>query len=62
MLHGEKVAYGTLCQLVLEKAPAEEFDQVFNFCKTVGLPTKLADLGITNVIDEEIRLLLQLPA
>ena len=55
MLHGEKVAYGTLCQLVLEKAPAEEFDQVFNFCKTVGLPTKLADLGITNVIGEEIK-------
>ena len=54
-LHGEKVAYGTLCQLILEKAPAEEFDQVFDFCKAVGLPTKLADLGIYEVIDDEIK-------
>lgn len=54
-LHGEKVAFGTLCQLILEKAPAEEFDQVFQFCKAVGLPTKLADLGITEVKEEEIK-------
>ncbi|MGI5972713.1 MAG: glycerol dehydrogenase [Oscillospiraceae bacterium] len=55
MYHGEKVAYGLLCQLLLEKAPQEEWDEVFGFCKAVGLPTKLADLGITEVKEEEIR-------
>ncbi|MBU5434251.1 glycerol dehydrogenase [Pseudoflavonifractor sp. MSJ-37] len=55
MYHGEKVAYGLLCQLILEGAPQEEFDEVSRFCRTVGLPTKLADLGITEVKDEEIR-------
>ena len=55
MYHGEKVAYGLLCQLLLEKAPQEEWDEVFGFCKAVGLPTKLADLGIAEVKEEEIR-------
>jgi len=54
-LHGEKVAFGTLCQLILEKVSDDEFDQVFNFCKAVGLPTKLADLGIEEVIEDEIK-------
>lgn len=53
-LHGEKVAYGTLCQLLLEN-DMESFEVVYNFNKKVGLPTKLADLGITEVKDEEIR-------
>lgn len=53
-LHGEKVAYGTLCQLVLE-GDMKSFDVVYEFNKKVGLPTTLADLGIENVIDEEIK-------
>lgn len=53
-LHGEKVAYGTLCQLLLEK-DMESFDIVYNFNKKVGLPTTLADLGIENVIEDEIK-------
>ena len=55
MYHGEKVAYGLLVQLLLEKAPQSEWDEVFGFCKAVGLPTKLADLGVTEVKEEEIR-------
>ena len=53
-LHGEKVAYGTLCQLILEN-DMESFDTVYDFNKKVGLPTTLADLGITEVKDEEIQ-------
>ena len=34
---------------------AQEWDEVFGFCKAVGLPTKLADLGIAEVKEEEIR-------
>ncbi|MEK5415679.1 glycerol dehydrogenase [Paenibacillus odorifer] len=47
-LHGEKVAFATIVQLVLEKAPYEEIDQVIGFCKKIGLPVTLNDLGITS--------------
>uniref|UniRef100_UPI00403F28CB hypothetical protein n=1 Tax=Paenibacillus sp. FSL K6-0276 TaxID=2921450 RepID=UPI00403F28CB len=47
-LHGEKVAFATIVQLVLEKAPNEEIDQVIDFCKRVGLPVTLKDIGITS--------------
>lgn len=47
--HGEKVAFGTICQLVLENAPQEEIDEVINFCLTVGLPVCLADLGVNDI-------------
>ncbi|OUP08929.1 glycerol dehydrogenase [Collinsella sp. An2] len=46
MLHGEKVAFGALVQLVLEDAPTETIEQVLGFCMEVGLPTTLADLGV----------------
>ncbi len=45
-LHGELVAFGTQCQLIAENRPIEEFYQVRNFCKDVGLPVCLADIGI----------------
>jgi glycerol dehydrogenase len=43
--HGEKVAFGTLTQLVLEDAQ-NDIDTVYSFCEEVGLPTTLAGLGI----------------
>ncbi|MFD2232252.1 glycerol dehydrogenase [Phaeospirillum tilakii] len=55
-LHGEKVAFGTLVQLVLEGRPAADIDEVLGFCRAVGLPVCLADLGLDDVGDEEIRL------
>lgn len=54
MLHGEKVAFGTLVQLALENAPKAEIDTVINFCKEVGLPTTLHELGITDISAERI--------
>lgn len=45
-LHGEKVAFGTIVQLVLENAPAAELNGVIAYFKSVGLPTRLSDLGI----------------
>lgn len=53
--HGEKVAFGLLAQLILEKAPQEEWDTVLTYIKSVGLPSCLADLGITEVKTEEIK-------
>jgi len=54
MFHGEKVAFGTLCQLVLENAPEEEINEVLNFCCSVGLPVCLADIGVDSITDEEL--------
>ena len=51
MTHGEKVAFGTICQLVLENAPDEEIQEVIEFCQLVGLPICLEDLGVKNIGD-----------
>ena len=53
--HGEMVAFGTICQLVLENAPEEELYEVLDFCLTVGLPVCLKDLGSEDVDDELLR-------
>jgi glycerol dehydrogenase len=49
--HGEKVAFGTLAQLMLEDAPQDEIDAVLHFCISVGLPVKLADIGLPDASD-----------
>lgn len=46
MYHGEKVAFGTLVQLVLENAPEEELETVLDFLDRVGLPMTLAQIGV----------------
>ncbi len=52
--HGEKVAFGTLVQLVLEDADRELLEQMIGFCMEVGLPTTLADLGIKHADEERL--------
>ncbi|MFF1413060.1 glycerol dehydrogenase [Streptomyces sp. NPDC058289] len=47
-LHGEKVAFGVLTQLVLEGAPSSETTAVLDFCTAVGLPVTLAELGLVD--------------
>lgn len=54
LYHGEKVAFGTLVQLVLENAPDEEVGEVIDFCIEVGLPVTLEELGIKEVKPEQI--------
>jgi glycerol dehydrogenase len=55
VLHGEKVAFGVLAQLVLEGRPAEDIRQVQEFCAGVGLPVCLSDLNLPNPTKDEIR-------
>ena len=43
--HGEIVAYTTLVQMAYERRPKEEIRAVVKWCASVGLPTKLANLG-----------------
>lgn len=54
IMHGEKVAFGTLSQLALENAPMEEIRRVLEFCKSVGLPTTLHDLGLKEIDKETL--------
>lgn len=54
LYHGEKVAFGTLVQLFLENAPMEEIDEVLFFCKNIGLPTSLEDLGVSSIEREKL--------
>ncbi|MDR3294792.1 MAG: glycerol dehydrogenase [Clostridiales Family XIII bacterium] len=53
--HGEKVAFGTLAQLVLENASKAELAEVLDFCLSIGLPVCLADIGVSALSDEELR-------
>ena len=46
LYHGEKVAFGTLTQLVLESAGQKLLEEVIGFCMDVGLPTTFAELGM----------------
>ena len=55
--HGEKVAFGTLTQLVLENAPVEEIETVAALCHSVGLPITLAQLNIKEDIPAKMRLI-----
>jgi glycerol dehydrogenase len=52
--HGEKVAFGVLVQMVMEGRPTEEVRDLLNFYRQIGLPTRLADLGVSNPTDEEL--------
>lgn len=45
-LHGENVSYGVLVMLTMDNQ-SEEREKIFAFNKSIGLPTKLADFGIT---------------
>lgn len=54
MYHGEKVAFGTITQLVLENRCLCEIKKVIDFCKILGLPTTLAELGMGNVSKERL--------
>lgn len=44
-MHGEKVAFGVLTQLMLEEADEATVDEVLQFCQSVGLPTTLREIG-----------------
>ena len=53
--HGEKVAFGTLCLLAAEGRPEEEQRQAMDFCAQAGLPVTLAQLGLTEGVEEKLR-------
>ena len=48
-LHGEKVAFGLLVQLVLEGSSRTTVEQVLGFSTEVGLPITLAEIGLSKL-------------
>lgn len=54
LTHGEKVAYGTLTQLVLEKRPKKELDRFIDFYQKLGLPTTLDELYLDKTHTDEL--------
>ncbi len=52
--HGEKVAFGTLVQMVMENRSTEELEEFIFFCLSVGLPVTLGQLGCTEPTPERI--------
>ena len=54
MYHGEKVAFGTIVQMVLENRSLDEINEVIALCKSVGLPTTLEQLGLGSVSRERL--------
>ncbi|MFS0862613.1 iron-containing alcohol dehydrogenase family protein [Fredinandcohnia sp. 179-A 10B2 NHS] len=53
-LHGDKVAYGILVQLVLENK-WDEVEELLLFYREIGLPLSLSELGISNVTETTIQ-------
>ena len=48
LTHGEKVAYGTLTQMVLERRPDEEIARYIRFYRAIGMPATLQELHLEN--------------
>lgn len=53
LLHGEKVAFGTLAGLHLYDELGI-MDEIYDFCIDVGLPVTFAEMNIPNVTEEEL--------
>ena len=52
--HGEKVMIGLLAQLILEGASDETLADLRAFAASVGLPTALSDLGVTDPTEDAL--------
>lgn len=54
LLHGEKVAYGTLVQLLLEDE-REEFNELIDFLKELDQPVTLKELGLEDAEEDDLK-------
>ncbi|MBB3966141.1 glycerol dehydrogenase [Rhizobium metallidurans] len=54
-LHGEKVAIGVLAGLKIQ-GRHDEFARVRDYCQSVRLPTRLADIGIAEASQEKLEI------
>ena len=54
-LHGELVAFGTLGLEAMEERQNGDLEHSMGFCRDVGLPITLEELGIVENVEEKIR-------
>ena len=54
VIHGEFVAFGLLTRLVLGGELPEAVPEALAFCRSVELPTRLADFGLESVSDDAL--------
>lgn len=54
LTHGEKVAYGTLTQMVLEQRPDDEIARYVRFYRAINMPTTLKELHLDKVSWEDL--------
>ncbi|KAL6297953.1 glycerol dehydrogenase [Sparassis latifolia] len=54
LMHGEKVAFGIVCQLILDGAPTVELEKYLALLYSLGLPITFAQLGIPDVTEDEL--------
>ncbi|MCO6541534.1 MAG: glycerol dehydrogenase [Lactobacillus sp.] len=52
--HGQKVAYGTLVELILNGSDYQRFEKFLKFDLELGLPTTLAEMNLDQVSDEDL--------
>lgn len=53
-LHGEKVIFGVLVQLILEGKPQKEIDEFITFLNELNLPVTLEQLGIKDDVASKV--------
>lgn len=53
-MHGEKVAFGVIVQALVEGWPDAERAELIAFCRDVGLPATLADLGVAAASPQDL--------
>ncbi|PZR53000.1 glycerol dehydrogenase [Xylanimonas oleitrophica] len=58
--HGQKVNIGSVAQLVLEGAPAQEIEDFVVFTTEVGLPNSLTEVGLSPEHTDELRAVAEL--
>ncbi|GHC21189.1 glycerol dehydrogenase [Kushneria pakistanensis] len=54
LTHGEKVAYGTMAQLILDQTPQAELEEYLDLYLALGLPMTLEALKLKEVSDEDL--------
>lgn len=56
-LHGEKVGFGLIVQLILEKQNQEKIKEVVRILKILGTPTTLREMGIINDVKSKVEII-----
>lgn len=61
-MHGEKVAFALICQLVLAKEDNDTIRSVLELLVKLGLPVTLKELGLKDITQEQLQLIAKIAA